>query len=913
MKETEALNLGIDLGTTNSAAASVKIENGKLYTPMLKIERFLDIANGGRGRERRELLPSCVTYWWDKNEWVPVVGDAAKKRSYISPSEVATSVKDQMGNEKVSYTDWDQYPDQTPQAISARIIRHILDAAENMYGEDVSHAVITVPASFGAAQKQATLMAAKLAGIEVEQLEDGTYNDDMLLSEPEAVIYAVLTQQSNGELDLRCDFSTPKKVMVYDIGGGTLDVTLHEIQADKDNFNFKTIATNRFSKVAGNAFDTCLAEWMWEKWMDEQNDRSVKARIEGQKERCMPQLLRWAEQVKEEFSSLYLTRKQRGKDVPMEEDRGYGGGIVGYELESVITRKQFEDCLRPLMGENLTFEDYRRFDALGEYEHTILYPVLDVLAKGAKKLNTTDLKVDMVILNGGMTRLYLIKERLERFFGFPMTSVSNPDLTVAQGAAIYNYYRTLAREEAAAAKAAEQTARLQQQAFGFQDVTAHPEEEHQRIRSLGTVLNEDICLGLQGGNVITLAEAGSDLPYSSEIKDGFGLTPGINRIDIPIKEKRGKTYVTVARGCIRLDKEIHATLTGEQKISIQYSISRNGILSLFAWLQEEKRPLGQVEILLGDDAKGQGNSRMVMMHPPAGTNLMASNEMDQLAGLLERIRGKFNNTNLSNQIRQKKNEILHCGNPQDFAKEVLKLLENYDSHIVFHIIPLARKLSKYWTQEQCGKLAEFCEAWIRPLLERNAYFEQKGRVNANIEVIKTMGVLCTEAECEKLAVLQSVSKYENALLYTFAYKGIQLKWITHTFLHHLTCHQPMQDVMQMLGLAFYRCKNMADVDNIPKITEKIISFVRDGHATSTNILNVAIVTLGFLCRGKDGKFLVPEPLREEALFAIRNLSYNESLLKEARKAIQTAEKLIHNEPLEEEEDQYLLKLLDKDR
>ena len=126
-----------------------------------------------------------------------------------------------------------------------------------------------MPASFNPVQREATLRAAEIAGLEVRE-SNGNYRDDVLLSEPEAVIYDVLNQVQNGKINLPIDFNTQKKVLVFDIGGGTLDITLHEIQRvteAENHFEIRPIATNRYSTVAGDQFDQRLADWMYQQYL----------------------------------------------------------------------------------------------------------------------------------------------------------------------------------------------------------------------------------------------------------------------------------------------------------------------------------------------------------------------------------------------------------------------------------------------------------------------------------------------------------------------------------------------------------------------------------------------------------------------------------------------------------------------
>ena len=267
MSSYSSLCVGIDLGTTNSLIASCRCENGKINTPVKMTARIVD----SRGTKRNDsLLPSCIYYQQDENgkNLEPIVGDFAKSMHASVPFRVSKSIKSQMGKANIDGLDA-SVPDKKPEDVSARIIKHLVSDLEKYYDETIKDVVITVPASFDPAQRLATLRAAEIAGIDVKN-EDGSYNQGVLLSEPEAVMYYLLNQIKKGECDIRLDFSTPKNILVFDIGGGTLDITVHKVQRNAKNsdiLNIDLIATNRFTPVAGDTFDQKVAEEMYDRYL----------------------------------------------------------------------------------------------------------------------------------------------------------------------------------------------------------------------------------------------------------------------------------------------------------------------------------------------------------------------------------------------------------------------------------------------------------------------------------------------------------------------------------------------------------------------------------------------------------------------------------------------------------------------
>lgn len=264
MRENHPLCVGIDLGTTNSLIATCRFDNGKINTPVRSVSRAVD----SRGSKKNDkVLPSFV-YYPQGEDQTPQVGDFAKQQHVSVPFRVAKSIKSQMGKPSVTGLQ-EGIPDKTPEQISSRIIKHLLLDIERYYDEKITDVVITVPASFDPMQRLATLRAAEIAGVDVRN-DDGSYDQDILLSEPEAVMYNVLNQIKKGEYDAQLDFDNEKKVLVFDIGGGTLDITLHTISKNKENpevLDMDLLATNRFTPVAGDTFDMYVAEEMYKRYL----------------------------------------------------------------------------------------------------------------------------------------------------------------------------------------------------------------------------------------------------------------------------------------------------------------------------------------------------------------------------------------------------------------------------------------------------------------------------------------------------------------------------------------------------------------------------------------------------------------------------------------------------------------------
>ncbi|MBQ3433488.1 MAG: Hsp70 family protein, partial [Selenomonadaceae bacterium] len=453
-EEHNDLCVGIDLGTTNSVLATVNIRpNGNIVSKVVDLDRAVDMYNAGAGAKftlkKSPILPSCV-YYNDEKNYQPIVGDFAKGRYPLRPYLVAKSIKSQMGNEFVEGLSSNIH-DKTPAQVSARILEHMLRNAAKIYHlEKIDDAVITVPANFDFIMRQATLKAAELAGIKIRKA-DGSPRQ-ILLSEPRAVIYDFINQVRNGEIaDQILDLSSKKNVMVFDLGGGTLDITLHEISRRDDApeiLNVKDIATNRYTLLGGDDFDLCLAKAMFQNYLKQYATHSdIVQKIRNEEKGVMSQLLNYAENLKLEVSAQKSDAfgdgdsgwwDDEGEDFPV----GGNIGTTGYAYSDNFTATQLEEIWKDFMGDELRFDDYKDLNAVAEKfgkQKNIILPILDVLSKASIKLGT-DIKVDAVIMNGGMSRFYMVINRLKKFFGFEPIVALDPDQAVARGAAVYHYF-----------------------------------------------------------------------------------------------------------------------------------------------------------------------------------------------------------------------------------------------------------------------------------------------------------------------------------------------------------------------------------------------------------------------------------------------------------------------------------------
>ncbi len=341
--------LGIDLGTTNSEVGLY--ENGKV-----------NIIEGPDGK----LLPSYVGL--DDNGNL-LVGGAARNQYVLYPERTIKSVKRLMGQaEPVTLGD----KHYLPQEISAMILRQLKDIAESSLGYKVDKAVITVPAFFSDAQRQATREAGEIAGLEVVKM----------INEPTA---ATLIYESSHK--------GAKKVLVYDLGGGTFDVSLVELQDDV----IEVVASHGNNKLGGDDFDALLEDLL----LAELRQEGITD-ISGQP---LARIRRAAENAKKDLSSQPFARVE--EEYLLEKD----GAPYNFNIE--LSRHRYEELITPLIDETM--------DAV----HLVL-----------RDAGLTASDIDEILLVGGSTRTPLVQQRLETEFGMAPRFEIDPDLCVAAGAAM---------------------------------------------------------------------------------------------------------------------------------------------------------------------------------------------------------------------------------------------------------------------------------------------------------------------------------------------------------------------------------------------------------------------------------------------------------------------------------------------
>jgi len=343
--------IGIDLGTTNSCVSVLEGGEAKVIP----------------NPEGNRTTPSVVAFKGDEIQ----VGEVAKRQAITNPNTVI-SIKRHMGTDYKVDVNGKKY---SPQEISAMILQNLKATAEAYLGEKVTKAVITVPAYFNDAQRQATKDAGKIAGLEVERI----------INEPTAAALAYGLEKTDVD----------QKVLVFDLGGGTFDVSILEL----GDGVFEVLATSGDNLLGGDDFDQAIIDYLVEEFKKEQ------AIDLSQDKMAMQRLKDAAEKAKKDLSGVTSTQIS----LPFI-SAGANGPV---HLENTLTRAKFDELTRHLVEKTLV-------------------PTRQALKDAG--LNPSE--IDQVILVGGSTRIPAVQEAVKKEMGKEPHKGVNPDEVVAMGAAI---------------------------------------------------------------------------------------------------------------------------------------------------------------------------------------------------------------------------------------------------------------------------------------------------------------------------------------------------------------------------------------------------------------------------------------------------------------------------------------------
>lgn len=499
--------VGIDLGTTFSAIAYIDEKGNPVIIP---------------NKQGENITPSTVLFGGKK----PVVGSVAKRKSITDPKNYEAFVKRHMGEKTYSFT---TKTGETfhPEEVSALILSKLKADAEDFLGESIDGAVITVPAYFGDPQRQATRDSAAMAGLKVLDI----------INEPTAAAIA---------FGISRNVSGSQKVMIYDFGGGTFDVSILEINEE----NIRVIATNGDHKLGGYDIDMAIVDYVKSQAKEQglDVDSDVKA---------LQNLMIQAETAKKELSSDDVT-----------EISLY---IKGEDLSVEIDRETFEDLIE-----------------------TILDTTISVMQRTLDEAGLDYKDIDKILLVGGSTRIPIIRTMLEEETEIKPSSEVHPDEAVAIGAAYHavDVVKQMSKGTFNMGNEADDGRRKidvkaddvpdLDRNYTFKDITSH---------GIGIVIYDDIQDKLINSVIM---EKNTEIP-AEIVQDGYSTTKpyqeGI-QLQVTQGENENLDYVTIIGSA---DLKVRPR---DHKVPIRVIVScdRDAIIHVRAVDMDENTDLGEVTI-----------------------------------------------------------------------------------------------------------------------------------------------------------------------------------------------------------------------------------------------------------------------------------------------------------------------------
>lgn len=541
-------HVGIDLGTTNTVLATCRPSKRFLRPNVREINQYVHAKQMGLNSN----LPSVLFF---ENDGEVKVGEYAKKKKEDGvSSKILYNTKIDMGKKTLYEHDF------TPVKAAAEILkvchRAIKSYITNKEDEEFPEVTITIPASFTQSQIADTIEAAKLAGFRADKIT--------ILEEPVAALFSYINGQLISGDEDEIDFSSKKRVMVYDIGGGTCDVCVVDIEiADDDTYNIEFIATNRYTEFGGNDFDEAASVGLLNKLFKKYNISDSNVNSTEIKNDLIAKILPYAEQYKKWYSNQM---KINSKDQIINASYANIDGFLGHDQVTL----------------EMSFEEYIRYTSIF-FEDNYTHPTRDLTNKMSQKnviqpvyqilQRLPDLghgKIDCIFLTGGMSEYLPIEEALRNFCNVPVLKTEEPMKAVAMGAAMSAFIKTNRSK----------------------DNAIHVEDE-QSIASEKSVIDfnrpklaESIFIDMENRLPLKIIDSEISIPCEGKVKYNFKVSSSGVRFNL---FAGANEYDPEMRILYSYAKKFDYLVKPNTIATIRYEINSNRFLRIFLDLQDERK------------------------------------------------------------------------------------------------------------------------------------------------------------------------------------------------------------------------------------------------------------------------------------------------------------------------------------
>ena len=556
--------LGIDLGTTNSVVSRAFADvNDRLVTEVVRIGQFDKYDNW----EENQKLPSMVYFAPDE---LIIVGDKAKYMRDEDREHVVTNAKRFMGTHHTWEIDGKTYEAKDIGAIVLQHCKNEIDNRGNMRYETV---VITVPASFTPAQTEDTIAAAVKAGFRKEQV--------IIKHEPTAALLSYIDEQSQRqESDREADFSTKKRVLVFDIGGGTCDTSIIDVVINNRKIQFEELGIGRYTELGGIDFDARLAGKLLNEFFEDYGILEGELTAE-EKDQMYRRLLLGAETIKEQLTARINIKRLNDPDIDpntVEARHNIPDFYNNRPYNLTLTKQAYDEYTKELYIDKKI--QSRKFEDADRNKN-----IISIVRETLEQYEIDKDSIDYVFMTGGMSKFPTVQEKIKEYIDKPVLRPEDPMNAVAKGAAVYPFYDptviTLSDEV------------LEQQAID--------QSIEMRDRMM---LAEAVMLNVSEGLPRVIIPRGTTVPYSGELRGAF-RTASPSGVNINIYSGNSE-YDSSMRIQQTLKQKFNVPVSPGTPFDIKYTIDENKVIRMSIIIDDGVREPQELALsIYGGGAKEQ--------------------------------------------------------------------------------------------------------------------------------------------------------------------------------------------------------------------------------------------------------------------------------------------------------------------
>ena len=542
-------HVGIDLGTTNTVMATCKPGKRAFFrAPVKSINQYISAKHTGE----ESYLPSVL---FIENDGVKVGKYAKLRKDEGAIAGILYNTKIDMGK-KIEYEN--RF---TPIKAAAEILKVCYKSILLFKPKEESfpNVTITVPASFTQSQIADTLEAARLAGFSKDKIS--------ILEEPVAALFSYINDQLISAEEEIVDFSSKKRVLVYDIGGGTCDVCVVDIEIGEDNiYSIDFIATSRYTEFGGNDFDEAIAINLLNKLFKRYNILDTDVNDPEIKNDLVARLLPYCEEYKKHYSNQL---KNNERDQISNAVYGSIDNFLGNDnVELDVSFEEYEAYTRIFFEDNYTHPTRDLTDRMRD--KNVIKPVYNVMEK-IKKMGAKD--IDCVFITGGMSKYRPIEDALREYCKVPVIKTDKPMEAVAEGAAISTYIQTNRNDT----KGSVEVEMEQESAT---------ESEELDIGFNRPKLAESIYIDIENMLPLKIIDSEVSIPFKGTVDHVFKVSSsGVNfNLFAGASE-----YDPEMRILYKYAKKFDYLVKPNTNAIIRYEINENRFLQMFLDLQDERK------------------------------------------------------------------------------------------------------------------------------------------------------------------------------------------------------------------------------------------------------------------------------------------------------------------------------------